>query len=121
MSRDTVGVLATHNGAPVLLTYARSEDNGDFLTFTNEIPLGTAKGSGVMLLPVQARLPCRQVGARRRHQQPGRGAAAGAGANRLEERSRGGGVGERVDQLQLRAVAAAYPVLGLVPAVGLGG
>jgi len=51
MSRDTVGVLATHNGAPVLLTYARSEDNGDFLTFTNEIPLGTAKGSGAMLLP----------------------------------------------------------------------
>ena len=64
-------------------------------------------GSGVMLLPVQARLSRRQAGARRRHQQPGRRPAAGAGANRLEERSRGGGVGERIDQLQLRAVAAA--------------
>ena len=64
-------------------------------------------GSGVMLLPVQARFAGRQAGARRRHQQPGRGAAAGAGANRIEERSRGGGVGERVDQVQLRAVAAA--------------
>ena len=40
-----------HDGAPVLLTYARSEDNGDFLTWTNEIALGTAKATGALLLP----------------------------------------------------------------------
>ena len=51
MSREMVGVLGIHDGAPVLLTYARSEDNGDFLTWTNEIALGTAKATGALLLP----------------------------------------------------------------------
>ncbi len=51
MTRDSVGVLGVHGGRPVLVTFARSEDDGDFLTWTNEIALGTASATGALLLP----------------------------------------------------------------------
>ena len=49
-----VGLQAVHQGVPVLLTYSRSE-HSDFLTFVSEVPLGTAKAAGALLLPPLAR------------------------------------------------------------------
>ena len=46
-----VGVLGVDNGVPVLQTYARSNNTGDFLTLMNEIQVGTAIATGAMLLP----------------------------------------------------------------------
>ena len=45
-----VGVLGVHNGKAVLQTYAFTS-NSDFLTFTNEMPVGTAVATGALLLP----------------------------------------------------------------------
>lgn len=55
MSRDRVGVLGRHNGVPVLISYARSADAGDFLTAMNEFPLGSPVATGVLLLPASSR------------------------------------------------------------------
>ena len=43
-----VGIQAVHAGAPVFLTYART--SGDFLTLVSEVPIGTAKAAGALLL-----------------------------------------------------------------------
>lgn len=51
MRNGLVGVLGVHGGVPVLQTYARSNDTGDFLTFINEVPVGTAVATGALLLP----------------------------------------------------------------------
>ncbi len=48
-----VGIQAVHAGAPVLLTYART--SGDFLTLVSEVPIGTAKAAGALLLPPVSR------------------------------------------------------------------
>lgn len=55
VSRDRVGVLGMHNGVPVLISYARSVDGGDFLTAMSEIPLGTRAATGALLLPPASR------------------------------------------------------------------
>jgi hypothetical protein len=51
MKDSLVGILGMRSGAPVLLTFVRSKRGGDFLQAMNEIPLGTAAGTGAMLLP----------------------------------------------------------------------
>jgi len=51
MRDELVGVLGMHGGVPVLMTYARSEENGDFLTSLGETALGTAAATGALLLP----------------------------------------------------------------------
>ena len=48
MRSGLVGLQATHGGAPVLLTYARTQ--GDFLNFVSEYPVSTTKASGALLL-----------------------------------------------------------------------
>jgi hypothetical protein len=50
MQNGLVGLEAIHGGVPVLLTYART--NGDFLNLVSEFPVGTAKSSGALLLPL---------------------------------------------------------------------
>jgi hypothetical protein len=50
MRGGVVGVLGVRNGASVLQTYALSS-NSDFLTFMNEIPVGSATATGALLLP----------------------------------------------------------------------
>ena len=51
VGRDRVGVLGRHNGVPVLISYARSRDGGDFLTAMTELPLGAPVATGVLILP----------------------------------------------------------------------
>jgi hypothetical protein len=51
MRNGLVGVLAVHAGLPVLQTYARSDDTGDFLAGMKEFQVGTAKATGALLLP----------------------------------------------------------------------
>lgn len=46
----SVGILGKNNGAPVLLTFART-GGGDFLSQVSEFPLGTAVATGALLLP----------------------------------------------------------------------
>jgi hypothetical protein len=55
ISRDRVGILGRNNGVPVLISYARSGDGGDFLTAMSEIPLGAAAATGILLLPSPSR------------------------------------------------------------------
>jgi hypothetical protein len=50
MRDNLVGLQAVRNGAPVLLTYTRN-DHSDFLTLVSELPVGTAKAAGALLLP----------------------------------------------------------------------
>jgi hypothetical protein len=50
-----VAIQATRAGAPVLQTYARSERDSDFLTLLSELPVGTARASGALLLPPLSR------------------------------------------------------------------
>lgn len=52
---DRVGILGMHNGAPVLISYSRARDDGDFLTAMSEFPLGTAVATGALLLPPASR------------------------------------------------------------------
>ncbi len=47
----SVGILGKSNGAPVLLTFSRTKQRGDFLSPIGEFPLGTATATGAMLLP----------------------------------------------------------------------
>lgn len=46
-----VGILGAHNGARVLMVYARSEAGSDFLTSMGELPVGTAVATGALVLP----------------------------------------------------------------------
>jgi hypothetical protein len=55
VNRDRIGILGRHNGVPVLISYARSQDGGDFLTAMSEYPLGTAVATGALLLPSASR------------------------------------------------------------------
>jgi hypothetical protein len=48
-----VGIQAIHGGAAVMAIYERTE--GDFLTFMSEVPVGTAKAAGALLLPPLSR------------------------------------------------------------------
>ena len=48
-----VGILGRSNGAPVLLTFSRTRQSGDFLSLANQFPLGTATATGAVLLPPQ--------------------------------------------------------------------
>jgi hypothetical protein len=50
MRNGVVGVLGVHHGVPVLLTYLRSSDTGDFLTFLTETQVGTAVATGALVL-----------------------------------------------------------------------
>ncbi len=52
---NTVGILGTHNGARVLLVYARSEQNSDFLTSMGEVQVGAAVATGALVLPPLSR------------------------------------------------------------------
>ena len=47
----SVGILGKSNGAPVLLTFSRTKQSGDFLSPLGEFPLGMSTATGAMLLP----------------------------------------------------------------------
>lgn len=49
--RGTVGILGVHGGARVMMVYARSEDDGDFLSPLGEVPVGAAVATGALILP----------------------------------------------------------------------
>jgi hypothetical protein len=51
----TVGVLGVHNGARVLMVYARAEDNSDFLSSMGELQVGTPIATGALVLPPLSR------------------------------------------------------------------
>jgi hypothetical protein len=51
----TVGILGAHNGARVLMVYARAEDTSDFLSSMGEVPVGTAVATGALVLPPLSR------------------------------------------------------------------
>lgn len=51
MMDTSVGILGKSNGAPVLLSYSRMKQGGDFLSPISEFPLGMATATGAMLLP----------------------------------------------------------------------
>jgi len=54
MLDNLVGILGMSNGAPVLLTYGRTNMGGDFLSLISDFPLGTATATGALLLsPLQ--------------------------------------------------------------------
>jgi len=54
MLDNLVGILGMSNGAPVLLSYSRTKQAGDFLRPVSEFPLGTATATGALLLsPLQ--------------------------------------------------------------------
>ena len=53
MRDGLVGVQAIHGGAPVMVIFGRT--SGDFLTFMSEVPVGTAKAAGALLLPPVSR------------------------------------------------------------------
>ncbi|MGC9986829.1 MAG: hypothetical protein ABSF35_24815, partial [Polyangia bacterium] len=54
MLDNLVGILGMSNGAPVLLTYGRTNMGGDFLSPISDFPLGTATATGALLLsPLQ--------------------------------------------------------------------
>jgi hypothetical protein len=53
MQNGLVGIQAVHAGAPVLLVYERGR--GDFLSLVTEMPVGTAKAAGALLLPPAGR------------------------------------------------------------------
>jgi hypothetical protein len=55
MRKGLVGVMGTRNGAAVLLVYARSENDSDFLTLVNQFPAGAATTTGALLLPALSR------------------------------------------------------------------
>jgi len=55
MRKGLVGVMGTRAGAAVLLVYARSENDSDFLTLVNQFPAGAATTTGALLLPALSR------------------------------------------------------------------
>jgi hypothetical protein len=46
-----VGILGVHNGARVLMVYARADEDSDFLTSIREVAVGTAMATGALVLP----------------------------------------------------------------------
>ena len=46
-----VGILGKSNGAPVLPSFSRTKQGGDFLSRLGEFPLGMSTATGAMLLP----------------------------------------------------------------------
>ena len=55
LRHGTVGIIGTHDGARVLMVYARSEDGSDFLTSRGEVQVGTAVATGALVLPPLSR------------------------------------------------------------------
>lgn len=55
MRKGLVGIMGTSGGAAVLLVYAPSENDSDFLTLVNQFPAGAATASGALLLPALSR------------------------------------------------------------------
>jgi hypothetical protein len=53
MWQGLVGMQGVNAGQPVLLTYRRTA--GDFLLPLSEVPVGTAKAAGALLLPAISR------------------------------------------------------------------
>jgi hypothetical protein len=53
--RGMVGILGVHNGARVLMVYARAEDTSDFLSSVGELSVGTAVATGALILPPLSR------------------------------------------------------------------
>jgi hypothetical protein len=51
MRHGIVGVLGVHGGARVLMVYARSDDDSDFLTSIREVAVGSAMATGALVLP----------------------------------------------------------------------
>ena len=51
MMDTLVGILGKSNGTPVLLTFSRMKQGGDFLSPIGEFPLGMSTATGAMLLP----------------------------------------------------------------------
>ncbi|HEX3757236.1 MAG TPA: hypothetical protein VHW23_00960 [Kofleriaceae bacterium] len=51
LRRGTVGILGVHDGARVLMVYARAEDDSDFLSPLGELPVGAAVATGALILP----------------------------------------------------------------------
>lgn len=51
MRHGIVGVLGVHSGARVLMVYARSDDDSDFLTSIREVAVGSAMATGALVLP----------------------------------------------------------------------
>jgi hypothetical protein len=50
-----VGILGKHNGANVLMVYARADEDSDFLTSLSELPVGATVAAGALVLPPLAR------------------------------------------------------------------
>ena len=50
MDGQYVVALGTDHGAPVLMTFSRSHENGDFLTAAGKVPAGAAVTTGALLL-----------------------------------------------------------------------
>jgi hypothetical protein len=51
MRHGIVGVLGVHNGARVLMVYARSDKDSDFLSSVREVAIGSPMATGALLLP----------------------------------------------------------------------
>ncbi len=51
----TVGILGKHQGANVLMVYARADKDSDFLTSLRELPVDAAVATGALVLPPLAR------------------------------------------------------------------
>lgn len=51
MRHGIVGILGVHDGARVLMVYARSDDASDFLTSIRELAVGAPMATGALVLP----------------------------------------------------------------------
>jgi len=51
MRHGIVGILGVHSGARVLMVYARSDDDSDFLTSVRELAVGAPTAVGALVLP----------------------------------------------------------------------
>ena len=51
MRHGIVGILGVHNGARVLMVYAHSDEDSDFLTSIREVAVGSPMATGALLLP----------------------------------------------------------------------
>jgi hypothetical protein len=47
----TVGILGKHAGGNVLMVYARSDEDSDFLSSLGELPVDAAVATGALVLP----------------------------------------------------------------------
>jgi hypothetical protein len=51
MRRGLVGILGVHDGARVMMIYARADEGSDFLAPVHEFPVGAAMATGALVLP----------------------------------------------------------------------